>query len=153
MELKTEGLKTVAIGKSYDSVEYVIGTEKIREFAAVTGDTSPLCNDEAAARAAGFAGLVAPPMFAVIFSARSMAPAMFDPDVAMNFATMVHGGQDFEFGVPAVAGDRVTTTASVKDIFQKGDKGFYVFETDSVNQNGDRVVKATWTLIVRGVGS
>jgi acyl dehydratase len=76
---------------------------------------------------------------------------MFDPEVGMNFATMVHGGQEFEWDEPAVVGDEITTTAKCLEIFEKDGKGFYIFETNSVNQNGDRVVRGTWTNIVRGV--
>ncbi|MFY9487612.1 MAG: MaoC family dehydratase N-terminal domain-containing protein [Solirubrobacterales bacterium] len=144
-------IKTDAVGKTFPSVEYVVGTEKIREFAAATFDDNPLSNDEEAAKAAGFSGLVAPPMFAVVFGGRASAPAMFDPDVAMNFAMMVHGSQDFTFHKPVVAGDRITTTASVKSIEENGGKGFYVFTTESVNQDGEPVVTADWTCIVRGV--
>jgi acyl dehydratase len=90
-------------------------------------------------------------MFAVVYSSPAMAPAMFDPDVAMNFAAMVHGGQQFEWDEPACSGDEITTTAKCVSIEEKDGKGFYVFETNSVNQDGAQVVRGTWTLIVRGV--
>ncbi|MGK2877111.1 MAG: MaoC family dehydratase [Solirubrobacterales bacterium] len=144
-------IKTDAVGKTYPPVEYVVGTEKIREYTAVTFDDSPLSNDEDAAKAAGYAGLVAPPMFAVVFSSKAAAPAMFDPEVDMNFAMMVHGAQDFTFHKPVVAGDRITTSASVKSIEASGGKGFYVYTTESTNQDGELVVSADWTCIVRGV--
>ena len=144
-------IKTDAVGKVYPPVEYVVGTEKIREYAAATFDENPLSNDEAAAKAAGYSGLVAPPMFAVVFAAKASAPAMFDPEVEMNFAMMVHGAQEFSFHKPVVAGDRITTTASVKSIEENGGKGFYVFTTESVDQDGNPVVSADWTCIVRGV--
>jgi acyl dehydratase len=144
-------IKTEAVGKTYPSVEYVVGTEKIREYTAATFDDNPLSNDEDAAKAAGYSGLVAPPMFAVVFSSKAAVPAMFDPEVEMNFAMMVHGAQDFTFHKPVVAGDRITTTASVKSIEASGGKGFYIYTTESVNQNGASVVSADWTCIVRGV--
>ncbi|MGH2905600.1 MAG: MaoC family dehydratase [Solirubrobacterales bacterium] len=144
-------IKTDAVGKTFPPVEYVVGTEKIKEYAAATFDDNPLSNDEDAAKAAGYAGVVAPPMFAVVFSSKAAAPAMFDPDVAMNFAMMVHGAQDFTFHRPVVAGDRITTTCSIKSIEENGGKGFYVFTTESVDQDGKIVVSADWTCIVRGV--
>jgi acyl dehydratase len=144
-------IKTEAVGKTYPPVEYVVGTEKIREYTAATFDDNPLSNDEDAAKAAGYAGLVAPPMFAVVFSSKAAVPAMFDPEVEMNFAMMVHGAQDFTFHKPVIAGDRITTTASVKSIEASGGKGFYIYTTESVNQNGETVVSADWTCIVRGV--
>ena len=93
-----------------------MGREKIREYAAATGETSPVCLDVEAARAAGYADVVAPPMFVVVYSAPALGPAILDPDVGINFATMVHGGQEFVWGPPVVAGDEITTTASVKEI-------------------------------------
>ena len=48
-------------------------------------------------------------------------------------------------------GDVIETAASCKEIYEKDGKGFYVFETRSTNQDGEQVVKGTWTNIVRGV--
>ena len=56
---------------------------------------------------------------------------MLDPEVGINFAMMVHGGQEFVWGEPVCAGDTITTDASVKDISEKGGMGFYVFESVS----------------------
>ena len=142
---------TTAAGKTYEPKTYAAGREKIREYANAVGETNPLHLDVDAARAAGYADLVAPPMFAVVYSAPAMAPAVQDPEVGLNLAMMVHGGQEFVWGKPVVAGDEVTTTASVKDISERDGKGFYVFETVSNNQDGDPVATGTWTNIVRGV--
>jgi acyl dehydratase len=90
-------------------------------------------------------------MFAVVYSLAALAPAMFDPEVGMNFATMVHGGQTFEWSEPACSGDEITTTAKCVSIEEKLGNGFYVFETTSVNGAGAEVVRGTWTNIVRGV--
>jgi acyl dehydratase len=139
-----------AIGKTYPPTIYAVGREKIREYAAAVGETNPLYFDVDAAKAAGYADVVAPPMFAVVFAARSVAPAIFDPEVGLNFAMMVHGSQEFQWGPLVVAGDEVTTTATVKDISERGGMRFYVFESDSDNQRGERVCTGTWTNIVRG---
>jgi acyl dehydratase len=142
---------TNAAGKTYEPKTYAVGREKIREYANAVGETNPVHLDLDAARAAGYADLVAPPMFAVVYSAPAMAPAVLDPVVGLNLAMMVHGGQEFVWDKPVVAGDEITTTASVKDISERDGKGFYVFETVSTNQDGDTVATGTWTNIVRGV--
>jgi acyl dehydratase len=144
-------VKTEAVGKTYPPLTYAVGREKIREYAFAVGETSPLHLDVEAARAAGHRDVVAPPMFAVVYSAPAMGPVMFDPEVGMNFAAMVHGGQEFRWGPLVVAGDEITTTVTVKDISERDGKGFYVFESRSVNQDGDEVCVGTWTNIVRGV--
>ncbi len=142
---------TQAAGKTYEPKTYAVGREKVREYANAVGETNPVHLDVDAARAAGYADLVAPPMFAVVYSAPAMAPAVLDPEVGIDLAMMVHGGQEFAWAEPVVAGDEITTTASVKDISERGGKGFYVFETVSTNQDGDTVATGTWTNIVRGV--
>jgi len=142
---------TSAQGKTYPASEYEVGKEKIREFAYAVGEDNPVYFDRAAAKEAGFRDVPAPPMFAVVYSAGAMGPAILDPEVGINFALMVHGGQEFVWGEPVVAGDTITTSAEVKQIYEKDGKGFYVFESVSTNQDGAEVVRATWTNIVRRV--
>jgi acyl dehydratase len=144
-------VNTTAVGKAYDPAVYAVGREKIREYARAIGETNPIYLDVDAARAGGYADVVAPPMFAVVYSAPSVGPLIFDPDIEINFAMMVHGGQEFEWGSPVVAGDEVTTIARVKDISERDGRGYYVFETTSTNQRGEQVCRGTWTNIVRGV--
>jgi acyl dehydratase len=140
-----------AIGKRFPPVEYEVGKEKIAEYARAVGEDNPVYFDREQARAAGFRDVPAPPMFAVVYSSGAVGPAMVDPDVGINFAMMVHGGQEFVWGEPVVAGDVITTETSVKDISEKRGLGFYVFESVSRNQDGQEVVRGTWTNIVRGV--
>jgi len=144
-------VKTEAVGKEYPPVVYAVGREKIREYAAAVGETNPVHLDPEAARQAGYADVVAPPMFVVVYAGRAVAPGIFDPDVGINFAMMVHGGQEFVWEAPVVAGDEITTVATVKSVEERGGKGFYVFESVSTNQDGQRVCTGTWTNIVRGV--
>jgi acyl dehydratase len=144
-------VNTQAAGKSYTPTVYAVGREKIREYAYAVGETNPLHLDPEAARAAGHRDVVAPPMFAVVYSAPAVGPAVLDPDVGINFALMVHGGQEFRWGPLVVAGDEITTTVTVQDVSERDGKGFYVFESRSVNQTGDEVCVGTWTNIVRGV--
>jgi len=145
-------VETAAVGKTYAPTVYAVGREKIREYAHAVGETNPLHLDPEAARAAGHRDVVAPPMFCVVYSSAAVAPALFDPEVGINFAMMVHGGQEFVWGPLVVAGDEITTTVSVKSIEQRAGNGFYVFESRSVNQSGETVCTGTWTNIVRGLG-
>jgi acyl dehydratase len=144
-------VNTDAKGKTYDPFTYEVGKEKIGEYARAVGEENPVYFDRDAAKAAGFRDVPAPPMFAVVYSSGSVAPGILDPEVGINFAMMVHGGQEFVWGEPVCAGDTITTVTTVKDIYEKDGKGFYVFESVSTNQDGQEVVRATWTNIVRGV--
>jgi len=142
-------VNTDAIGKTYPVTMYAVGREKVREYAHAVGETNLLYLDVEAARAAGYADVVAPPMFAVVYAGRSITPALFDPEVGIDFARMLHGGQEFRWGPVVVAGDEIATTTSVKDISERGGMNFFVFETDSRNQRGETVCTGAWTNIVR----
>jgi acyl dehydratase len=141
-----------AIGKRYPSLTYEVCGEKIREYANAIGAENPVHHDREAARAAGFRDVVAPPMFCVVYSARAVAAGVLDPELAINLAAMVHGGQRFEWGEPVCAGDEITTSAEVGDVYEKDGKGFFVFESVSKNQDGAETARGTWTNIVRGLG-
>jgi acyl dehydratase len=142
-------LKSDAVGKTYPAVTYAVGREKVREFAMAVGEEDARYHDPEAAREAGYADVVAPPMFAVVYSGRAITPALFDPEVGIDFARMVHGGQEFVWGPPVVAGDEIATEVEVKDVAERGGLAFYVFESRSTNQDGETVCTGTWTNIVR----
>ena len=144
-------IKTEAVGREWPASTYQVGREKIKEYATALGIENPVHFDVEAARAAGFRDVAAPPMFCVVYCSPALGPVLFDDEVGMNFAAMVHGGQEFVWGEPACSGDEITTTARCVSIEERDGKGFYVFETNSVNQDGAQVVRGTWTLIVRGV--
>jgi acyl dehydratase len=143
-------VNTEAIGTEWPATTYTIGSEKIREYASAVGETNPVYDDPDAAKAAGFRDLVAPPMFCVVYSNAAMAAAMLDPEVGIDFDKLVHGEQQFEWGEPVCAGDVITTTATLTEVTEKMKMGFYVFETESTNQDGEQTVLGTWTDIVRG---
>jgi acyl dehydratase len=138
------------VGKSYPPTLYAVGREKIKEYARATGETNPLHLDHEAARAAGYADVVAPPMFAVVYCSPAMGPALFDPELNINFARLVHGGQEFKWVPLVVAGNEITTVVTVTSIDERGGNGFFVFESVSTNQDGHTVSVGTWTNVVRG---
>ena len=143
-------MDTSKIGKEYPPFEYEVGREKVREYANAVGEDDPVHHDRAAAQAAGYRDVVAPPMFAVVYSAGAMGPAILDPEIGINLMLMVHGGQEFVWDEPVCAGDTITTQGRLKDMYEKDGRKFYVFESVSKNQDGAETVRATWTNIVRG---
>jgi acyl dehydratase len=128
---------------------YAVGREKVREYAHAVGETDPRYLDPEAARAAGFADVVAPPMFAAVYCAPAIWPALVDPEVGIDFARMVHGAQEFTWAEPVVAGDEITTEAELDESSERGGLQFFVFKTTSTNQRGELVSEGRWTNIVR----
>ena len=145
------GVKTDAVGKQWPPASFEVEADRIRQYASAVGEQNPVHHEAETAKAAGFRDLVAPPMFAVVYQFPAMAQAGVDPEVGMNLATLVHGGQEFAWGEPVCAGDEITTNVTCKSIDERDGKGFYVFESVSTNQDGQRVCTGTWTNIVRGV--
>jgi acyl dehydratase len=126
---------------------YAVGREKVREYAQAVGETDPRYLDPEAARAAGFADVVAPPMFAAVYCGPAVFPAILQS--GLDFSRMVHGGQEFTWAEPVVAGDEITTEASLESKDERGGLEFYVFKTTSTNQRGELVSEGRWTNIVR----
>ena len=144
-------VRTDAIGKRWPGSSFVVEPERIGLYADAVGEQNRIHHDAEAARAAGFRGIVAPPMFCVVYSAPALGQALVDPEVEINFAAMVHGGQEFVWGEPVCAGDEITTGVTCTEISERRGMGFYVFESASRNQDGVETARGTWTNIVRGV--
>ena len=128
---------------------YAVGREKVREYAHAVGETDPRYLDPEAAREAGFADVVAPPMFAAVYCGPAIGPAILDPEIGIDYSRMVHGAQEFTWGEPVVAGDEITTEATLEESSERGGLKFYVFRTTSTNQRGELVSEGRWTNIVR----
>jgi acyl dehydratase len=141
------------IGKSFEPTLYAVGREKIREYALAVGETNLLHLDHEVARNHGYADVVAPPMFAVVYCASAIGNAMFDEEVGIDFDRLLHGGQEFRWGPLVVAGDEITTSMTLKEIRRRAGMGFYVFESVSTNQRDETVCVGLWTNIVREAAS
>jgi hypothetical protein len=90
-------------GRSYPQTPpYLVGREKVREFARAVLATDLASLDVEAARAAGFADLVAPPTFAVVVQEHSLTQLLTDPEAGIDFTRVVHGDQRFSFTRPVV---------------------------------------------------
>lgn len=138
-------------GRSYPpAAAYLVGREKVREFARAVLATSPLNLDPDAARAAGYADVVAPPTFAVVVQEQTLAQLLADPDAGIDFSRVVHGDQRFTFSRPIVAGDELIATLTVTSVKSLGGHSMVTAETSVVGADGGHVVTATSTLVVRG---
>jgi acyl dehydratase len=142
-------VKVDAVGKTYIPTTYAVGREKIREYARAVGETDPLHLALDAARAAGHEDLVAPPMFVTVYTSEAISAGLFDPELEIDFAHLLHAAQEFVWGPLVIAGDEIATETEVKEVSERGGVAFYVFETRSTNQRGELVCAGTWTNAVR----
>lgn len=138
------------VGKTYLPRVYAVGREKIAEYATSIGETNPIHLRAAAAQAAGYPDVVAPPMFCAVYSRAALQEVLFDPELELDYARVVHGRQEFVWSELVIAGDEISTVFDVKSIDSKGTLMFYVLGSTSRNQYGNVVCRGLWTEIVRG---
>jgi acyl dehydratase len=129
---------------------YLVGREKIREFARAVFATNPINHDPDAARAAGHADIVAPPTFPVVVQESTLAQLLAEPDSGIDFSRVVHGDQRFSYTRPVVAGDELTATLTVSSVKTLGGHSMVTAESEIVDASGAHVVTAISTLVVRG---
>ncbi len=142
------------VGKQYpDTAPYLIGREKVREFADAIGDSSPVFHDLTAAAELGYPDLPAPPTFAFVVTQRAMASAMFDPELGLDYSRVVHGEQSFDYRRPLQAGDEVIVRAHIADVHTRGRNEFLVTQADVVTTAGELVVSTRSTIASRGTAA
>ncbi|MDS1269978.1 MaoC family dehydratase N-terminal domain-containing protein [Lipingzhangella sp. LS1_29] len=131
---------------------YEVTRGKIREFTTAIGDANPLYLDRAAAVEAGYPDVIAPPTFPIIVDMEAVGQAVVDPELNLDFARVVHAGQQFRYSRPLRAGDRVSTVTRIADIKALGRNEVITFESEITDEAGAHVVTAVNTLAVRGAG-
>jgi acyl dehydratase len=129
---------------------YLVGREKVREFARAVFATNPINHDVDAARAAGHADVVAPPTFAVVVQESTLAQLLAEPDAGIDFTRVVHGDQRFTFSRPIVAGDELVATLTGSSVKTLGAHSMVTAESAITDATGEHVVTAISTLVVRG---
>jgi acyl dehydratase len=138
------------IGRSYPAGEpYEVGREKIREFAAAIGDANPAYFDPAAAKALGYRDVLAPPTFPMVFTMPATRPAVFDPEVGIDYSMVVHGEQRFVYGRPVHPGDRLVSTVTIESARSAAGSDILGLRVDTVDDAGEHVVTAYTTLVAR----
>ncbi|MEP6480259.1 MAG: MaoC family dehydratase N-terminal domain-containing protein [Rhodoglobus sp.] len=138
------------VGRVFPSTApYLVGREKVREFARAVFATNPINLDPAAASAAGYSDIVAPPTFAVVVQEATLAQLLAEPDGGIDFSRVVHGDQRFTSSRPIVAGDELTATLAVTSIKTLGGNAMVTAESTIVDAAGAHVVTAISTLVVR----
>ena len=138
-------------GRTYPpTAPYVVGREKIREFADAIGSSDPLHRDPAAAAASGYPDVIAPPTFPVVVVTLANQSLIDDPGLGLDFSRVVHGDQRFAYTRPVQAGDHLVCVSTVEEIMSRGGHDFLTTRTDVSTDAGDAVVSVWSRLVVRG---
>ncbi len=138
-------------GRTFEPSEpYEVSRVKIAEFASAIGEPSPLCRDRAAARAAGYPDVIAPPTFAIVVTSAANSNLISDPDLGVNYAMVVHGEQSFTHARPLHAGDVVVGQSTLESIKQVRNMTTIATVTEVRTVDGEHVCTARAIVVERG---
>lgn len=127
---------------------YLVGREKVREFSRAVFATAPQHTDVEAARAQGYADIVAPPTFAMVIADQTLQQLLNDPTSGIVLERALHTDQQFASTRPIVAGDELTATLKVTAVRAVGGNSMITSDADIVDADGAHVVTATSVLLV-----
>lgn len=138
-------------GRTYPPGSSVtVSAAKVVEFADATSAPSPLHRDATAARAAGYADVVAPPTFLVSLAQKAEAQYVQDPAAGIDFSRVVHGEEGFELRRPVVAGDVLVPLLSVESVRLVGGNAMITTRVDFTDEHDAPVATVRSSLVVRG---
>jgi len=131
------------IGRVLSTGSATVTAEHVAGFARALGDANP-----------EYATL-APPTYPIAFMTQAMSGGMETfSELGLNFMTLVHGEQEFEYVRPVKIGETLTLTGRIADIYEKtsssgGVLDFVVLETEARDAAGARVFASRNVLISR----
>lgn len=139
------------IGHEMPAITMDIEKGRLVFFARATGQKDPIYLDEAAAKAAGYPSLPAPPTFLFSVDLERENPIEFLDILGVDVARILHGEQEFTYHAPICAGDTITLSSRIEDIYDKkgGAMEFVVQKFTAINQHGEKVGEMTRTIVVR----
>ena len=123
-----------SVGRTFAGVDVITVTqEEINSFAAVIGEKNIS---------------VAPPTFSIRISLREFESILTKPEIGLDWTRLVHGDQKFELFRPIVAGDSLTTSATIENYKIAAGNEIVTVRSD-VFSGGEKVVSSWSTLVVR----
>ena len=122
--------------REYRAGPFEITEEMVQAFNRSIRETTPIFTDRAAAQAAGYRSIVAPPTLCTLLVRQVQLPGLDLKFGRMQF----HAGQRVRPRAPIVAGDALTALSRLKEVYPKtgrtGTMVFIVWETTFHNQDG-----------------
>ena len=126
---------------------YVVGREKVREFAKAVKADDPACLDDQAAAELGYDAIVAPPTFLTIFGKLVQADFMRKVDTGYDTLQMVQVDQRFVYHKPILAGDVLHARMEVESVVERFGADIVVTRNTLTNGHGELVMEAYTTVM------
>lgn len=127
---------------------YLVGREKIREFARAVFATDQAHFDLEVAAERGYSDLLAPPTFPIVIQDLTLKQLLALPGSGIDLSHVLHAEQRFEFKRQIVAGDELSAQLKVTNIRTLGSNAMVTSEARITDAQGDDVVTAISVLLV-----
>ena len=125
---------------------YIVGREKIREYATAVKNEDAAYYEEKAAAELGYDGLLAPLTFICVFGYQAQSAFFASADIGIQDAKIVQVDQELKFRQPIKAGDKLYCDVYVHSIRRSFGADIIVTKNIVTNQKGD-VVQETYTTL------
>ncbi|MFF3493256.1 MaoC family dehydratase N-terminal domain-containing protein [Streptomyces sp. NPDC002795] len=138
------------IGSRTPAFSTVAERGRLRFFADATGQEDPVYSDVDAAEASGHRDLPIPPTFLFCLEMDDPDRGSFLTGLGIDMRTILHGGQRFDFHAQAYAGDALTFSTEVKDVYaKKGGALEFIVRATHVTRDDTPIATLTSTIVVR----
>ncbi len=137
-------------GKEYNQVSFTVDPDHIVRFCEAIGEDNPVFRDDTAAKEAGYDGQIAPPTFITALQIQTSGQVVMDQELGLNYSMVVHGEQEYEYTRPLRAGETLTATPRIADIYTRGRNEFLITEAEIKDESGETVCVARSTILSRG---
>ena len=125
---------------------YIVGREKIREYATAVKNEDAAFFEEKAAADLGYDGLLAPLTFISVFGYQAQSAFFASANIGIQDAKIVQVDQELKFLQPIKAGDKLYCDVYVHSIRRSHGADIIVTKNIVTNQKGD-VVQETYTTL------
>ncbi|MFJ4657002.1 MaoC family dehydratase N-terminal domain-containing protein [Nocardia sp. NPDC088792] len=139
------------IGRKLPPSSMTVDAGRLRFFAQTIGETNPVFTDLDAAKAAGFTNLPVPPTF--LFGIEFDNPDSFGwlAEMGVDLRRVLHGEQSFVYHSTAVAGDELTSTPTIGNVYsKKGGALEFIEKTSTITRaDGELIAELKSVIVVR----
>lgn len=146
-------IDTAAIGTVLEPTTMTLDAGRLRFFAKAIGERNPVFTDDAAALAAGHASLPVPPTFLFAVELEHPDPFGWLAALGVDMRHVLHGEQQFSYHRVAHAGDTVTASPRIADVYsKKGGALDFVVKDTTITSGGTTVADLRSVIVVRNPG-
>ena len=142
------------IGTHYRYHDYfLVGREKIREYAAAVQSDDPLHFSEEAAKAAGYPDVIAPLTFIAVAGRQVQLEIFKQFDVGINLSRVIHRDQKILFHRPIFAGDKLYFDSWLDSALESHGTVIIEMRSEVTDAEGKPVMTTIVTMIGEAAGA